>query len=155
MLVSDCAVRADDDTHIVEEVVGTGELLQCLESHAQYNSIGHSRSLEHLNPPVPSALGSLLRIQLVLDLEHLVYDYPMVFGNAVQPRHGSLCLVYASVSIVVSGAFGEQKNAESQQQTPEEGDTQWNSPRACIVHALRAEIDAVCNEDTECYKQLV
>jgi hypothetical protein len=115
-------------SHIVEEVIGTSQLLQCLKYHTKDDAVHHPRTLEHLDPAVPSTPRSLLGIQLFLDLEHFLHDYPMVLGYTIQLGHGSFCPVCAAVTVIVSRAFGEEEDANPQDKTPEKSDSKRDSP---------------------------
>lgn len=140
---------------VVEEVVRAGELLQRLQGHAQEDAVRHARALEHLDPAVPAALAGALGVQLLLDLGQLVDDHAVVRRHAVQLRHGLLGLVDAAVPEVVPRALREEDDPDAEDEAPEESDAQRDAPRPRVVHALRAEVDAVRDEDAQRDEQLV
>jgi len=51
--------------------------------------------------------------------------------------------------------FREEDYTKSQYQDPQERNSHRNSPGTSIVSVFGAKIDAICNEDTECDKQLI
>lgn len=66
---------------VVEEKVGTGELLQGLESDTEGNTVCHTRTSNDLVEGVFAA--SILGIELGLDLANLTVDLVVALGNTV------------------------------------------------------------------------
>ena len=78
------AGAVEDDGPVVEEVVGTGQLLKCLQDDPQADAILHPRALEHLDPAVPASLGSAFCFELLLDLSELVLDCAVIRRYTVE-----------------------------------------------------------------------
>lgn len=144
--------KKERNTHVVEEVVGTGQLLQSLKHNAKYDAVRHAWRLEHLKPPADPASCPLLGIQLFLDLGNLMHNDPMILGYTIQFRHGASGAVHTAIAVVESRTLREEEDAETKDKTPQECDPEWDSPRGGVVYALCAEVDAVCDEDAQCYE---
>lgn len=59
------------------------------------------------------------------------------------------------MSVVEPWALWEQEDAESKNKTPQEGDSEGNTPGRRAIHALRAKVDTVCDEDAQSHEELV
>lgn len=144
--------RWERNTHIVEEVVGTGQLLQSLKHNAKDDAVRHARRLEHLNPTADSTSRPLFGIQLFLDLGNLMHDHPVVLWNAIQLRHCASSAVHTAMPVVITRTLREEEDSDSKDEAPQECDTEGDSPRGSVFHTLCAVVDAVCDEDAQCYE---
>lgn len=145
----------EDDRTVVEEVVGTGQLLKRLQYDPQTDAIHHPRALEHLDPAEQASLGSAFCFELLLDLGELVLDHAVVRRDAVEFRHGMLCLVDAPMAVVISRAFRKEDDPNAQDKAPEERDPERDAPGSRVSYTFRAVVDAVGNKDAECDEQLI
>jgi len=56
---------------------------------------------------------------------------------------------------VVTGGFGEEEDADSEEERPDESDAHWDAVGTGVGAGFGAVVYAVCGEDTDCYEKLV
>lgn len=130
----------EDGGAVVEEEVGTRELLAGLQDHAEQGAVQHARAGEDLVPRVvaASALGRKLR----LDLEDLGVDKVAVRVDAVEASHVATSLILAAHAVGETGRLGHEEDGAAEEDGPEGGKAIWNTPLgAVVVCGLSAVVD--------------
>lgn len=149
--VGDTSTLHDGGT-VVEEVVGTGKLLQRLKNHAQEDTVEHARSSEELVPLLLLGLG----VKLLLDLVQLFDDAVVVLGDTVELGEVATGVVDTAVTVVETRRLGEEEHATTEGKGEEEGQTQSDTPLGgTALDILGAKVDEVGEEDTEGDEELV
>jgi hypothetical protein len=144
----------EDGCAVVEEVVGTCQLLTSLEDHTEQSTVQHAGASEDLVPWVIAA--SRLSLELLLDLSNLGVDERAVRLYAVQTGHVHASLVDLALAVCVTGRLGEEQDGAAEHDGPESRETVGNAPLCAVdVVLLCAVVDHVCGPDTECDEQLV
>lgn len=138
-------------TYVVEEVVGTGKLLQRLENHSQNDSVEHAGSSDELVPDLLSGLG----IQLLLDLLQLLVDQTVVLGDTVHLGHGGTGIVDTAMAVVITRTLGEEQHTTTEDEGEQERETQGDTPLGGALHGVGSQVDAVRQEDTQGDEELV
>lgn len=100
-----------EGTHEVEEVVGTGKLLQGLEDNAEHYAVEHARVGEKL---VPHLLLVGLSVELGLDFSQLADDDLVVLRHSVESSHGGTGSVDFPVAVVESRTLREHGHATAE-----------------------------------------
>lgn len=120
----------EDGGSVVEEVVGTSELLGHLEQASKDNTVSHARCLEHANELGDgAALDLRLGTQLALDLLQLSEDGIVVLGGAIDAAEGSLGLFDFAHAVVESRGLGESEDANAEDDGPQPTEADDDSPR--------------------------
>ena len=142
----------EDGGTVVEDEVGTGQLLQRLETNTENGTVEHARASEDL---VPSSLaGSELLLKLVLHVGHLLGHDAVVGRDTVELSHDLAGLLNTSVTVGIAGRLGQEQGTDTQDQGPGKADTHGDTPRCSGIDALGTEVDDVGDEDTEGDEQL-
>jgi hypothetical protein len=137
----------ENNRTVVEEVVGTCQLLQCLEADTKKDPVSHSRCCKHFIPGLVCV--QCLGIKLLLDLLELACNLDMVLRNSIKLRHSLSRFIGSAMSVGVARTFREEDNADTQNQNPEERDPHRNSPRSGVGPLLSSEVNAVRDENAE------
>ena len=95
----------EDGCAVIEEEVGSRQLLQGLECDAQEGSVSHSGPGEDLVPWLLTA--SYLFVVLLFDVSHLMVDFAVVPRHAVKFSHGRPSFFKATLPEGVTGRFRE------------------------------------------------
>lgn len=142
----------EDGGTIVEDEVGTSELLQGLKTNAEHGTVEHARAGEDL---VPGSLanGALL-IELVLHIRHLLGNNAVVGGDTVELGHDLASLLNAAVTVSITRRLGEEQGADTEDERPSKANAHGDTPRGSGVEALSTEVDDVGDKDTEGDEQL-
>lgn len=143
--------RGDRKTYVVEKVVGACQLLQGLQNHTQNDTVEHARSSNELMP----LLLLRFRLELILNLIHLLDDAVVVLGDAVELGQVGAGSFGITLAVVVTRRFGEAKHTTTQGDGEEEGQAQGDTPLAGVGEGFGTQVDAVGQEDTEGDEQLV
>ena len=139
-------------THEIEEVVGTGKLLQRLENNSERDAVEHARGGDEL---VPHRLLLGLGVKLGLDLSQLSDDNIVVLRHSVETRYGGTGSVDFSVAVVVPRTLREHGHATTENEGEEEGQAESDTPLGSTFKALGSQVNAVSQEDTEGDEKLV
>lgn len=143
----------EDGGTVVEDEVGTGQLLQGLESNTKHGTVEHARTGKNLVPG--SSASGILLIKLLLHIGHLLSDNAVVGGDTVELGHNLASLLNTAVTVGKTGGLGKEESTDTQNQRPGETDTHGDTPGASGVgHAGSTEVDNVGDEDTEGNEQL-
>ena len=136
---------------VVEEVVGTGKLLQHLETHCKSNAVSHTWAGEDLVPGVVTLSGD----NVLIDLGSLEGNSAVVDWNSVETGHGlESASVLASADIETRRLWHED-HPDDENDTPEPSDGHWNAVGAGVLAGLGSEVDGRGGEDTDGDEQLV
>lgn len=147
-----CKKGGGTRTYVVEEVVGTGKLLQRLKNHTQEDTVEHTGSSEELVPLLVLRLG----VELLLDLVQLFDDAVVVLGDTVELGEVATGVVDAAMTVVETRRLGEEEHATTEDKGEEEGQTQSDTPLSgTTLEVLGAQVDEVGEEDTEGDEELV
>lgn len=126
--------RLEDGGTVVEEVVGTGKLLEHLQSHTKGDTISHAGSSEHADKLLDGAkLDLVFSAELALNFCNLSVDSPVVFRCTVYTANGLLGSLLMSVSEVVSRSLWEEQNTESKDESPDPSQANDDSPTARVA----------------------
>lgn len=142
----------EDGGAVVEDEVGTGQLLQGLQGDTQHGTVEHARAGEDL---VPGSLadGTLL-VELLLHVRHLLRDDTVVGGDTVELGHDLAGLLHTAVTVGVARGLGQEQGTDTEDQGPGKANAHGDAPRGSRLNALGAEVDNVGDEDTEGDEQL-
>lgn len=140
-----------DGSSVVEEVVGTGQLLQGLEDHSQDNTEEHARGGQKLVPLLILGFGLLL----LLDLIQFFHDAVVVLGDTIESGQGEAGLVDATTTVVKTRRLGEEEHTTTKGKSKDEGQAQGDTPLAGVVESFGTQIEEVGQEDTEGDEELV
>lgn len=142
----------EDAGSVVEDEVGTGQLLQRLQSNTKHSTVEHARAGEDL---VPGSLSDrLLLIQLLLHIGHLLSDNTVVGGNTVELSHNFAGLLDTAVTVGETRGLGQEEGTNTQNQGPGKTDTHGDTPRGTGVDVDGTVVDDIGDEDTESDEQL-
>ena len=138
------ARRFEDDGSIVEEVVGSGQLLEHLKKHAERDAVTHAWCVEHIVPFCERIAFVALSGELGLDLFELHGDAKVIWACAVDFCHGGFSLVGAAFAVGVSGCFREEKYAAAEDGGEDKTKADRKAPRddAMALVFVDAEVDA-------------
>lgn len=142
----------EDTGSVVEDEVGTGQLLQRLQSNTEQDTVQHARASEDLLPR-SIAVGELL-LKLLLHIGHLLSNDTVVAGDAVQLAHDIVGLFGTTVAVGETGRLGQEEGTDTKNQGPGEANAHGDTPRGGVLEGLSAEVDNVRDEDTEGNEQL-
>lgn len=137
----------EDTGSVVEDEVGTGQLLQRLQSNAEQDTVQHARAGEDLLPR-SIAVGELL-LKLLLHVGHLLGNDTVVAGDAVQLAHDIVGLLGTTVTVGETGRLGQEEGTDTKNQGPGEANAHGDAPRGGVLEGLSAEVDNIRDEDTE------
>ena len=140
-----------DGGSVVEEVVGTGELLQRLEHHTQDDTEEHARGGQELVPFLVLALSLLL----LTDLIEFLQDTGVVLRDTVELGQVATGLINTTLTEVETRRFGEEQHATTQGQSKDKGQAQGDTPLSGALDMLGTQVEEVGQEDTKGDKQLV
>ena len=129
----------EEDAYIIEEVVGTSQLLQRLQNHTQGNTVQHAGSSDELMPDLILGFG----VELLLDLLDLLEDNAVVLRNTIELRHGVTSTVDTTVTELETGALREASHATTENESKEEGKTQGNPPLRSAIEVLSSQVNTV------------
>jgi len=116
----------EDASSVVEDEVGTGQLLQRLQSDSKHSPVEHARTGENL---VPRGIASvLLLVQLLLHIGHLLSNNAVVGGDTVELRHDVASLLNTAVAVGITRGLGQEESTDTQDQGPGETDTHGDTP---------------------------
>ena len=120
-----CDVRIDIDRAeyggaIVEEVVGTSQLLEGLQGNSEGNSICHPWGLEHVDKfPHRADLDMTFCPELAIDLTQLRSNGPMVCRCAIHLTQRFGCAFNLATTIIKSRCFGEKEDSKTKDRCPD------------------------------------
>ena len=140
-----------DGSSVVEEVVGTGELLQRLQDHTQDDTEEHARGGQELVPFLLLAFSGLL----LTDLIEFFQDTVVVLRNTVELGQVATGLINTTLTEVETRRFGEEQHATTQGQSKDKGQAQGDTPLSGVLDMLGTQVEEVGQEDTKGDKQLV
>lgn len=143
----------EDLGSVVEEEVGTGELLQGLQGHTDEDTTEHSRGSEDLEP-LGLATGNLSLV-LLANLSQLVLDLRVVDRDARDKSQGLGGLGLSTTAVLPAGRLAHDQHAGAHDSGGDETDAHGDAPRALGLDGLGAVVDTVGDEDTEGDEQLV
>jgi len=118
--------RIEDGRTVVEEEVGTRQLLEHLETSSEGNTVGHTRTSKDLPEGVVSS--SLLHVELGLDLADLAVDRRVVLRYTVDVGDSVSSLVDLSSAVVPARTFWKKPDTTSHDSGPNETDTHGDTP---------------------------
>lgn len=144
--------RRENGVAIVENEVGTGELLQRLQDNTKNGAVKHTRTSEDLKDT--SLSGSLFFIELVLHVGDFFSDEAVVVGDTIQLDHGTLGFFDTAHAVGVTRRLGQEENTNTEDQRPGETNSHGDAPCGGGVHAFSTVVDAGSDEDTKGDKQL-
>lgn len=155
--LSDIAVveasRLEDGGTVVEEEVGTGELLAGLQQDTEHEAVQHARTGENL---VPLGIGALLHLlDLLADLFDFDIDAGGVRVDTSKTRDGLASLFLTPVEESETGALRQEQDTATKDESPGEAETVGNAPRCRVGNAVGAEVDHVGDPDTEGDEELI
>lgn len=140
-----------DGSSVVEEVVGTGELLQRLEDHTQDDTEEHARGGQELVPFLLLAFSRLLLTNLI----QFFQDTVVVFRNAIELGQVTTGIIDTAMTEVKTRRFGEEEHTTTQGQGKDKGQAQGDTPLSGVFDMLGTQVEEVGQEDTKSDKQLV
>lgn len=143
----------EDLGSVVEEEVGTGKLLQGLESHADEDTTEHGRGSEDLEP-LGLATGNLSLV-LLANLSQLVLNLRVVGLNARDKSQGLGGIGLSTTAVLPARRFTHGQHAGTHDRGGDETDAHGDAPRALGLDGLGTVVDTVGDEDTEGDEQLV
>lgn len=123
--VGDTDGREDLGT-VVEEEVGTGELLQGLQGHADEDTTQHSRGSEDL-VPLGLATGNLSLV-LLADLSQLVLDLRVVDRDARDESQSHGGLGFSTAAVLPAGRLTHDQHTGTHDGGGDETDAHGDSP---------------------------
>ena len=139
---------------VVEEVVGTSQLLTSLEDHTEQTAVQHAGTGEDLVPWVVTT--SSLSLELLLDLGDFSVDESTVGVNTVETGHVGASLIDLALAVCVTGGLGQKQDGATKDDGPKCGETVGDTPLSAVGVVLRCTVvDHVRSPDTECDEQLV
>lgn len=146
------------DTHtgenggtIVEEVVGTGKLLQHLETHGKSNTVSHTWASEDLVPGVVTLSGD----NVLIDLGSLEGNSAVIDWNSVETGHGLKSASVLASADIETWRLWHEDHSDDENDTPEPSDGHWNAVGAGVLAGLGSKVDCRGGEDTDGDEQLV
>jgi len=143
----------EDGCAVVEEEVGTSELLAGLEHDTDHDATKHGRGSEHL-PPLGVLAGPLL-VKLEADLVDLVVDGLVVGIDTTEASDGGAGLLLTTLTESETGRLGKEEHATAEDEGEQETETDGDSPGSAGVHGVGAVVDHVSGPDTEGDEELV
>ena len=126
-----------------------------MQPNAEEDAISHAWGEEHLVPLAPPGVVGGFGGELGGDFLEFVVDGPVVVGDAVDASHGCFGFVDAAAAVGKPGAFGEEQDADAEDDGPEEADTHGDTPGATVEAFFGAEVDAAGEEDAKRDEELV
>lgn len=139
--------RREDGVSEVEDEVGTGQLLQRLEDNTQHGAVEHARSREDF---MPSSLAStLLLLELLLHVLHLLGDAAVVTRHAIQLAHDLTGFLEAAVAVGETGGFRQEEGTDTQDERPGKANTHGDTPGGGGGDGVGTVVDDVGDEDTK------
>lgn len=144
---------AEDGRTIVEEEVGTGELLASLENDTDHDAAEHGRGSEHL-VPLGVLAGSLL-LELEANLGNLVVDGLVVGVDTTKASDGGTSLLLTALAESETRGLREEDHSTTEDTGEEETETDGDAPGSAAVHLVGAVVDHVGGPDTEGDEELV
>lgn len=150
--------RLEDGGAVVEEVIGSRQLLEHLEAHAQQDSVPHARCPAHADEFADRvALGLHFGTKFVFNLLHLHVDAVMMCRGTVDLHQRLLGTLRLSLAVVISRRFREEENADTKHDGPKPAESNDDAPRAGIrlLMGVRAIVEAGGQEDAQRDKQLI
>lgn len=154
--LSDVAVvqssRRENGVAVVEDEVGTGELLKRLQDDTKDSAVKHTRTGKDLKDTGFS--GSLFFIELVLHVGYFLSNETVVIGDTVQLDHGTLGFFDTAHAVGITRRLGQEENTNAENQRPGETDAHGDAPCSSRMHAFSAVVDAGSNKDTKGNEQL-
>lgn len=142
----------EDTGSVVEDEVGTGQLLQRLQSDTEQDTVQHAGTGEDFLPG-SIAVGELL-LKLLLHIGHLLGNDTVVVGDTVELAHDITGLFGTTVAVGVTRGLGQEEGADTKDQGPGEANAHGDAPRGGVPEGLGAEVDNVRDEDTEGNEEL-
>lgn len=121
----------EDGRSVVEEEVGTSELLTGLENHAEHGTVTHARTSEDLDQS--SVSTSHLLLELDADVVDLVVDLLVVRVDASKSSDDSASIFLATGSVGVTRRLWQQQDSTAKNDGPEERETARNSPLSTVA----------------------
>lgn len=140
-----------DGSSVVEEVVGTGELLQRLEDHTQDDTEEHARGGQEFVPFLLLAFSRLL----LTDLIQFFQDTIVVLRNTIEFGQVTTGFVDTALTEVETRRFGEEEHTTTQGQSKDKSQAQGDTPLSSVLDMLGTQVEEVGQEDTKGDKQLV
>ena len=120
---------AKDGSPVVEEVIGTSQLLEHLQRHTKEDTVRHARRLEHLNKLLNGvAFDLVLGAQLGIDFFHLSVDGPVIGGCAVDFAECVARAVDFALAVVETGCVGEEEDSDAQDESEDPADADDDAP---------------------------
>jgi hypothetical protein len=101
----------EDGRAVVEEEVGTGQLLQRLHANTEQSTVHHAWAGEDLVPRVFST-ASVLGVQLGFNLADFAVNLPVVFRHAVRLCDGGSRALDLSLAVLPAGRLAEEHDAD-------------------------------------------
>lgn len=138
----------------VEEEVGSGQLLACLENNSESCTVEHARGSENFSPAERFSVCILL-INLFLDVCDLLVDDIGVGRKANETGNGLASLISATTAVGKSRALREEQNTSTESQSPCKGEAVGDSPRSAVTPGLCSPVDHFGGPDTQGNEQLV
>lgn len=142
-----------DLSAVVEEEVGTRQLLQGLQGHTDKDTTEHGRSSEDLVPLLLAA--SLLGLQVLADVTEGVLDLGVLLRDPGDKRQGLGSLRNATAAELPAGGLAHDKHTHGHDGRSNKADTHGDAPGRRRLDALGAVVDAVGDEDAKSDEQLV
>lgn len=104
------STHLEDCGSVVEEVIGTCELLEHLQEHSKRDTLTHLGSREHMNPLSDESLLRSLGTEFSIDLFEFEMDTVMIGRCSVNLQHGLFGPLCLAISEIESRGFREQKH---------------------------------------------
>jgi hypothetical protein len=120
--------RLEDRGAVVEEVVGTRQLLEHLERHAQSDAVRHPRSSEHARKLLDgTALDLVLGAQLHFNLLNLRPHGPVVLAGTVHAAQRAFGPLTLPVPEVETRRLGEKQDTDREDDGPDPADANYDA----------------------------
>lgn len=144
----------EDSCAIVEEVVGTSQLLTGLQDHTKHCAVEHARTGEDLVPWVVAT--GRFSFQLVLDLLDFSVDESRVLCYTVKASHVATSFFDAALAVCETWGLGQKQDGATEDDSPHCGKAVGNAPLGTVRIIFGGSIvDHVRGPDTQGNKQLV
>ena len=146
--------RREDGCAVVEEVVGTSQLLTGLQDHTKHGTVKHARASEDLVPWVVATGG--FSFKLVLDFLDFGVDESRVLCHTVEASHVAASFFDAALSVCETRGLGQKQNGATEDDGPQSRQAVRDAPLSTVVVVLgRSVVDHVRGPDTQGDEQLV
>jgi hypothetical protein len=142
----------EDTGSVVEDEVGTSQLLEGLEGNSEDDTVEHAGTSEDLLPGSVT-VGELL-LKLDLHVGHLLSNDAVVVGDTVELAHNIASLLGTAVTVGETGGLGKEEGTNTEDKRPGKSNAHGDAPRSIVFESLSAEVDNVGDEDTESDEQL-